>query len=63
MLQAGEIQEITDELIKWNIHITALQETRWNGNGWIEKKEYTLLYSGETEKRERSGTAIVLKKV
>jgi hypothetical protein len=47
----------TDELI----HITALQETRWNGNGWIDKKEYTLLYSGETEKRV-SGTALVVLK-
>ena len=30
--------DITVELTKWNIHITFLQETIWNGNGWMNKK-------------------------
>jgi len=29
MLQAGKMEEIADELKKYNIQITALQEVRW----------------------------------
>jgi hypothetical protein len=58
------MNEIAEELIKWDIHITAVQETRWNGSGWIDKKDYTLLYSVETQKKGKNGTGfIVLKKV
>ena len=44
MLQAGKMEEITDELKRYNIQITALQEMRWPHNDWIGKKNYTLLY-------------------
>ena len=50
MLQAGKMKETTDELIKWDMHIAPLQETRWNGIGRLDKEEYTLLYSGQPEK-------------
>ena len=46
MLQAGKMEEIADELKKHTILITALQEVRWPQDGWIKKKNYTLLYSG-----------------
>jgi hypothetical protein len=46
MLQAGKMEEIAVELQKYNIQITALQEVRWSQDGWIKKKNYTLLYSG-----------------
>jgi len=36
MLQAGKMEEIADELKKYNIQITALQEVRWPHDGWIE---------------------------
>ena len=43
MLQAGKMKEITDELINWDIYIyiyiTALQEIRWNGSGWTDRKK------------------------
>jgi hypothetical protein len=50
MLLTGIMKEISDELIKLNIHIRALQQTRQNGNGWIDKKEYSLLHSGQKRK-------------
>jgi hypothetical protein len=32
-LHAGKTKEIRFELTKWNVHIIALEETAWNGNG------------------------------
>ena len=40
MLQAGKMEEIADELKKYNIQITALQEVRWPQDGWIKMKNY-----------------------
>jgi hypothetical protein len=40
------MEEIEDEFKKYNIQRTALQEVRWPQDGWIKKKNYTLLYSG-----------------
>jgi len=36
MLQVGKMEEIADELKKYNIQITALQEVRWPHYGWIK---------------------------
>jgi len=44
MLQAGKMEEIADELKKYNIQITALQEVRWPQDGRIKKKKlYTII--------------------
>ena len=56
MLQAGKIEEIADELKKYNIQITALQEVRWPHDGWIKKKNYALLYSGLKTTKGQQGT-------
>jgi len=51
MLQAGKMERNADDLKKYNITITALEEVRWPQDGWIKKKNYTVLYSGiETSK-------------
>ena len=46
MLQAGKMEEIADELEKYNIQITALQEVRWSQDGCVKKKNCTPLQSG-----------------
>ena len=46
MLQAGKMERNADDLKKYNITITALEEVRWPQDGWIKKKNYTVLYSG-----------------
>ena len=51
MLAPGRMEEIGRELIKHKYDITAIQETRWKGQGEIKKKEYTVYYSG-TENRK-----------
>jgi len=60
MLQAGKMEEIADELKKYNIQITALQEVRWPHNGWIKKKNYTQLYSGSKTSMRQHGTGFLL---
>ena len=60
MLQAGKMEEIADELKKYNIQITALQEVRWPHDGWIKKKNYTLLYSGLKTSKGQHGTGFLI---
>jgi hypothetical protein len=43
MFRPGKMQEITNEIIKYNMHITALQEIRWVGQGKIVENDFTLL--------------------
>jgi len=45
MLKAGKINEITDEMLKTQLQIIALQELIWKGIGQINKTKYTLYYS------------------
>ena len=55
MLQGGKMQETANELETYNVHIAALQETRWSNEGWIDNKDYTLIYGGGTNIRGRNG--------
>jgi exonuclease III len=41
ILQAEKMEEIADELKKYNIQITALQEVRWPQDSWVKKKNFT----------------------
>jgi hypothetical protein len=45
MFHPGKMQEISNEIIKYDIHITELQEIRWVEQGKIVKKDFTLFYS------------------
>jgi len=60
MAQAGKMDEIADELKKYNTKITALQEVRWPQDGWIKKKNYTLLYSGLKTSKGQHGTEFLI---
>jgi exonuclease III len=60
MLQAGKMEEIADELKKYNIQITALQEVRWSQDSWIKKKNYTLLHSGLKTSKGQYGTGFLI---
>jgi exonuclease III len=42
MLQAGKMAEIADELLKYDLDITALQEIRWKGYG--KSRNQDILY-------------------
>jgi hypothetical protein len=40
------MQEVAQEIARHKIDIMALQEIRWQGNGRIDKPEFTIIYSG-----------------
>lgn len=60
MLKEGKMQDIVNELQKHNIHIATLQETRWPNEGWIDKKDYKLIYGEETNIKGRNCTVFIL---
>jgi hypothetical protein len=60
MLQAEKFHKIEDELIKYNMQITALQEVRWAESEWIRKKNYTFMNSGHKAVKSRSGTGFLI---
>jgi hypothetical protein len=55
MLLAGKMKEIANKLKIYNI-----QETRWANEGWINNKDNTLIYGGETNITGRNGTGLIL---
>ena len=61
MLQAGKMAEIADELLKYDLDITALQEIRWKCYGGIRKQRYTLLHSGAAKQGEQ-GVGCIIKR-
>ncbi|XP_046408461.1 craniofacial development protein 2-like [Ischnura elegans] len=60
MLKPGKMKEIADEMQKYRIDVIGLQEIRWQGQGRINKKEYTLLYSGPENRTGRYGTGFII---
>jgi len=60
MLQAGKMQKIRNEMTAYKIDIIALQEIQWQGQGWIDKPDYTLLYSESEEKTGQLGTGFMM---
>jgi hypothetical protein len=42
----GSLQNLKDQIRKYNIGITTLQETRWKGKFIIHSEEFTIMSSG-----------------
>ena len=61
MLQVGKLSEIADEFRKYKLHVLALQEIRWPGSGRIDKKDFTVMFSGAETGRQR-GTGFMISK-
>lgn len=62
MLRPGKMNEVSQEIIKFGYDLVALQEIRWQGQGRIDKPEYTLLYSGPERKTGQFGVGFIITK-
>lgn len=61
MLQPGKMEEIANELLRYNVDVAALQEIRWREHGEIRKQHYSIYYSGP-QKQGNSGTGFYVTK-
>jgi exonuclease III len=62
LLQAGNMNAIAEELEKYKMDITALQEIRWKGKGIIRKLKYTMYYSGNEIRQGNRGVGFIVSK-
>jgi exonuclease III len=62
MLQPGKTNEIMQELEKYNLKITALQEIRWKKSGWFKKGNYAIMHSGNYNNKTVNGTGFLVHK-
>jgi len=60
MLKPGRMKEIMEEISKARVDVIAAQEIRWQGQGRIDKKDFSLFYSGPKERTGRYGTGFII---
>jgi exonuclease III len=60
MLQLGKMMEIAEELLKLVIDFVDVQEIRWQGQGEIKKKNFTVIYGGPENRTGQYGTGFVI---
>ena len=64
MLKPGKMNEKAEQMLSTQIHIIALQELRWKGQGQINKNKYSLYYSCSQQRMGQLGTGfMVIKEV
>lgn len=63
VLQPGKMHKIGNEVIKGGLDVAALQEIRWEGNGRIDKKHYTVIYIGSDGGTGQCGTGFIINKI
>jgi len=56
----GALRNINSEIAKYKLHIVALQEIRWLGNGNVQAENATVFYSGTNSNRHEKGVGFVV---
>ena len=59
-LKPGKMKEIMVEIGKAGVDVVAVQEIRWQGQGRIDKKDFSLFYSGPKERTGHYGTGFII---
>jgi exonuclease III len=60
MLKRGRMKEIMEEIGKARVDVVAVQEIRLQGQGRIDKKDFSLFYIGPKERTGRNGTGFII---
>ena len=60
MLKPGRMKEIMEEIGKAKVDVVTLQEIQWQGQGRIDKKDFTLFYSGPKERTGQYRTGFII---
>jgi exonuclease III len=60
MLKPGKMKERMEEIDKAKIDVVAVQEIRWQGQGRIDKKDFSFFYSGPKERTGLNGTRFIV---
>ncbi|XP_071628707.1 craniofacial development protein 2-like [Temnothorax longispinosus] len=54
------MMEVAEEVLRYGLDVVALQEVRWKGNGRIDKKNYSMFYSGSETRTGQRGTGFII---
>jgi len=60
MLRPASIIELIPQIKQYNIHVMAIQETRWQRAAIIDLKTHTLLRTRKTTGRREFGVAFIV---
>lgn len=60
LYKTGALLSVISQIQKYNISVTAVQETRWHGSGISDMKKHTVLYSGKNKGRHEYGVAFIV---
>ena len=60
MLKPGRMKGIMEETGKARVDVVVVQEIRWQGHGRIDKKDFSLSYSGPKERTGHCGTGFII---
>jgi hypothetical protein len=60
MLRPGSVIELIPQIKQYNIHVMAIQETRWQGVAIIDLKTCTLLQTRKNTGRREFGVALLV---
>jgi exonuclease III len=61
--KAGNLRALTQQLDSFQLHIVAIQETKWMGSNIWDTKTHTILQSGKQNGKREFGVAFILDKV
>lgn len=63
LMRPGSMQNLVDEVVRYNIGVLAMQEIRWKGQGIHDLQNHTLYFSGQQEKHEFGVGFLISKKI
>jgi exonuclease III len=62
LFKAGSLKALTQQLQKYEIQITAVQETKWMGNEIWDTKTHTIFQSVKSNRKRECGVAFIVNK-